>query len=45
MEPPCGIASGDTAKLFNPFERLRAVDSNIEGIGLGLAISRRNSPQ
>jgi signal transduction histidine kinase len=36
-----GIASGDTAKLFNPFERLRAIDSNIEGMGLGLAISRR----
>jgi PAS domain S-box-containing protein len=36
-----GIAPEDTTKLFNPFERLRAADSKIEGIGLGLAISRR----
>ena len=36
-----GIAPDDAAKLFLPFERLRAADSKIEGIGLGLAISKR----
>jgi PAS domain S-box-containing protein len=36
-----GIAPEDAAKLFIPFERLRAADSKIEGIGLGLAISKR----
>jgi len=36
-----GIAPDDAAKLFIPFERLRAADSKIEGIGLGLAISKR----
>jgi signal transduction histidine kinase len=36
-----GIAPNDAAKLFIPFERLRAADSKIEGIGLGLAISKR----
>jgi signal transduction histidine kinase len=36
-----GIAPEDTAKLFNPFEQSRAVDSKIDDIDLGLAISRR----
>jgi PAS domain S-box-containing protein len=36
-----GIAPDDAAKLFIPFERLGAADSKIEGIGLGLAISKR----
>lgn len=36
-----GIAPEDAAKLFIPFERLRAAGSKIEGIGLGLAISKR----
>ena len=36
-----GIAPDDAAKLFIPFERLCPADSKIEGIGLGLAISKR----
>ena len=36
-----GIAPEDTARLFNPFEQLRGVGSKIDGIDLGLAISRR----
>lgn len=36
-----GIGPEDTARLFNPFEQLGGVDSKIDGIDLGLAISRR----
>ncbi len=36
-----GIAPADLAKLFTPFERLAAEHSNIEGSGIGLAISKR----
>ena len=37
----CGIAAGDLARLFTPFERLQHQDTEIEGTGLGLAITRR----
>jgi len=36
-----GISPTQASKLFNPFERLDAGKTQIEGIGLGLAISRR----
>ena len=36
-----GIAADDLPKLFTPFERLSAANSNIEGTGLGLALSQR----
>lgn len=36
-----GIAPGDLAKLFVPFERLNADKSGIEGTGVGLALSKR----
>ena len=36
-----GIAPEDLPKLFMPFERLGAADSDIEGTGLGLALSLR----
>jgi len=36
-----GIALQDAEKIFVPFERLDASAANIEGIGLGLSISRR----
>ncbi len=36
-----GIATGDLARLFIPFDRLGAEASGIEGTGLGLALSRR----
>ena len=36
-----GIAAEDLPKLFTPFERLGAVDSDVEGTGLGLALSQR----
>jgi signal transduction histidine kinase/ActR/RegA family two-component response regulator len=35
-----GIAEADVARLFLPFERLDAAASGIEGVGLGLALSR-----
>lgn len=35
-----GIAEGDLTKLFQPFERLSAERSTIEGTGLGLALTR-----
>jgi PAS domain S-box-containing protein len=35
-----GIAPADMARLFDPFERLRADAEGIEGSGLGLALSR-----
>lgn len=36
-----GIASEDLPKLFSPFERLKAAHSEVEGTGMGLAISKR----
>jgi PAS domain S-box-containing protein len=35
-----GIAQSDFARLFQPFERLQAENSSIEGTGLGLALSK-----
>lgn len=35
-----GIGEDAQAKLFVPFERLDAADSGIDGVGLGLALSR-----
>jgi PAS domain S-box-containing protein len=36
-----GIAPEHLSKLFTPFERLDAAQTNIEGTGLGLALSKR----
>lgn len=36
-----GIADRDQEKLFEPFERLGARNSDIEGSGLGLALTKR----
>ena len=36
-----GISAADQARLFAPFERLTANDSEIQGTGLGLALSKR----
>ena len=36
-----GIAAADLPKLFSPFERLGAANSDIEGTGIGLVISKR----
>ena len=36
-----GISSEQQARLFQPFERLAAAQSAIEGTGIGLALSRR----
>jgi signal transduction histidine kinase len=36
-----GISKEDLEKLFVPFERLRAGQTQIEGTGLGLALSKR----
>ena len=36
-----GIAPENVEKIFNPFERLNAGESQIEGLGLGLAITKR----
>lgn len=36
-----GIEEEDLRKLFTPFERLRATNTEIEGTGLGLAVSQR----
>jgi len=36
-----GIAKEDLSKLFTPFERLDAANSDVEGTGLGLALSQR----
>ena len=36
-----GIATADLPKLFTPFERLGAVNSEVQGCGLGLALSKR----
>lgn len=35
-----GLSEAAQAKLFVPFERLDAADSGIDGVGLGLALSR-----
>jgi PAS domain S-box-containing protein len=35
-----GIAAGDLPRLFTPFDRLGAEASDVEGTGLGLALSR-----
>ncbi|HKX40955.1 MAG TPA: ATP-binding protein [Burkholderiaceae bacterium] len=37
----CGIASDKLASLFMPFERLGREDSDIQGSGIGLALSKR----
>ncbi len=36
-----GISPQDLPKLFTPFERLNASTSNVEGTGLGLALSQQ----
>jgi PAS domain S-box-containing protein len=36
-----GIAASRMSRLFTPFERLGAEDSDVDGIGLGLALSRQ----
>ena len=36
-----GLAPSDIRRLFTPFERLGAAQSEVEGTGLGLALSRR----
>lgn len=36
-----GMSSADMSRLFTPFERLSAASSEIEGTGIGLALSRR----
>jgi signal transduction histidine kinase/ActR/RegA family two-component response regulator len=36
-----GISSTEQAKLFRPFERLSATRSEVEGTGLGLALSKQ----
>jgi signal transduction histidine kinase len=36
-----GIAPGDLPRLFDPFDRLGAEQTDVEGSGIGLAITRR----
>lgn len=36
-----GISAGDLPKLFNPFERIGAEKSTIEGTGLGLSVVKK----
>jgi PAS domain S-box-containing protein len=36
-----GIAASRLSRLFTPFERLGAEDSDVDGIGLGLALARQ----
>jgi CheY-like chemotaxis protein len=36
-----GLSADEQARLFQPFERLAAARSGIEGTGIGLALSRR----
>lgn len=36
-----GLTPSDISKLFVPFERLKAVNSKVEGTGMGLALSKR----
>jgi CheY-like chemotaxis protein len=35
-----GLSEAEVAKLFTPFERLRAAQSSIEGTGIGLVLSK-----
>ena len=35
-----GLADEQVARLFNPFERLGAENSAVQGSGLGLALTR-----
>ncbi|HSN02505.1 MAG TPA: ATP-binding protein [Acidimicrobiales bacterium] len=35
-----GIAESDLARLFQPFERLAAAESDVEGTGIGLVLSQ-----
>ncbi len=36
-----GIAPGHQTQLFEPFQRLGAEHSNVEGVGIGLALSKK----
>ncbi|MDO9105735.1 MAG: ATP-binding protein [Methylovulum sp.] len=36
-----GIADGDRAKLFQPFQRLSAGQTSVEGTGIGLVVCKR----
>ncbi len=36
-----GVSAADLTKLFSPFERLDANERNIDGTGIGLALSKR----
>ena len=36
-----GLTAAEQARLFQPFERLSAAHSGVEGTGIGLALSRR----
>lgn len=36
-----GLTEAEQARLFQPFERLHAAHSGVEGTGIGLALSRR----
>ncbi|MES2959036.1 MAG: PAS domain S-box protein [Pseudomonadota bacterium] len=36
-----GLSAADRERLFQPFERLGAGQTNVEGTGIGLALSRR----
>ncbi|MGH8163264.1 MAG: hybrid sensor histidine kinase/response regulator, partial [Rhodanobacteraceae bacterium] len=36
-----GISAEDLAMLFNPFQRLRAAETEVEGSGLGLVVCKR----
>jgi PAS domain S-box-containing protein len=36
-----GLVEADQQRLFQPFERLHAANSGVEGTGIGLALSRR----
>lgn len=41
IDSGAGLAEGEQARLFEPFERLDKAESNIEGAGIGLAISKQ----
>jgi PAS domain S-box-containing protein len=45
LDEGMGIAPEDFERLFTPFERLGAQASGIEGLGIGLALSRRLADQ
>ena len=36
-----GLTMEEQQKVFDPFERLGAENSNIQGVGIGLAITKR----